>query len=261
MVAMTTMVGKTVGTTVRRCARVTTTTTTTTTVAGGVSARPRAVVTSSTFVVARGRGARGRSVGRVAALGPGGGKSQSIDDLLAEGRSLYERGERMQGYKLFEKALSEDARGTSTETRAELLYCAMCCNAAFGDVETAKMYLREMQMFGLDFEYAMQDSGLMKMESSALMKNQLKKFAAGEGKSFGTVQREQYERDKAAAAPLPPTNVRGLADLEISSDTDESVEAIVKRVGALVALSIVGFVALFKGGMSIMEPGSLPFGF
>jgi hypothetical protein len=50
-----------------------------------------------------------------------------------------------------------------------------------------------------------------------------------------------------------------LRDLEISSDTDESVEAIVKRVGILIVLSAVGFVALFKGGMGIMEPGSLPF--
>ena len=100
---------------------------------------------------------------------------------------------------------------------------------------------------------------MMRMESSALMKNQLKKFAAGEGKSFGTVQREQYERDKANAAPTPATSVSGLRDLEISSDTDESVEAIVKRVGILIVLSAVGFVALFKGGMGIMEPGSLPF--
>ena len=167
----------------------------------------------------------------------------------------------MKGYKVFERAIARDDGKMSRETRAELMYCAMCCVAAFGDVETAKMYLREMQMYGLDFEYALSDRGLMKMESSALMRNQLKKFAAGEGKSFGTVQREQYERDKAAAAPLPPTNVRGLADLEISSDTDESVDAIVKRVAALLALSAVGFVALFKGGMSIMEPGSLPFGF
>jgi hypothetical protein len=135
----------------------------------------------------------------------------------------------------------------------------MCCSAAFGDVESAKMYLREMQACGLDFETAIADPTMMRMESSALMKNQLKKFAAGEGKSFGTVQREQYERDKANAAPTPATSVSGLRDLEISSDTDESVEAIVKRVGILIVLSAVGFVALFKGGMGIMEPGSLPF--
>jgi hypothetical protein len=168
----------------------------------------------------------------------------------------------MNGYKMFERAL--DMPVSSMETRAELCYCAMCCNAAFGDVETAKMWLREMQAYGLDFEDSLVDGSLMRMESSALMKNQLKKFAAGEGKSSGTVQREAYERDKAAQAAAgivgPATTVRGLADLEISSDTDESVEAIIKRVGLLLVLSVAGFAALFTGGMSIMEPGSLPFG-
>jgi len=179
-------------------------------------------------------------------------------DALRDGRARYEAGDRMNGLKAFERALESDER-MSLETRRELCYCAMCCSAAFGDVESAKMYLREMQARGLDFETAIADPTMMRMESSALMKNQLKKFAAGEGKSFGTVQREQYERDKANAAPTPATSVSGLRDLEISSDTDESVEAIVKRVGILIVLSAVGFVALFKGGMGIMEPGSLPF--
>ena len=63
------------------------------------------------------------------------------------------------------------------------------------------MYLREMQAFGLDFEMAIADPRLMKMESSALMKNQLKKFAAGE-EIVRTVQRERYERDQAAKGPV-----------------------------------------------------------
>jgi len=188
------------------------------------------------------------------------GSGSAADELLRRGRATYEAGERMNGYKMFEKALGMD--DASLETRRELCYCAMCCNAAFGDVETAKMYLREMQAYGLDFEDALVSGGRMKMESSALMKNQLKKFAAGEGKSFGTVQREAYERDKAASAPAtPPTSVRGLADLDISSDTDESVEAIVKRVGLLLVVSAAGFAALFAGGMGIMQPGTLPFGY
>ena len=197
--------------------------------------------------------ARARAARRVAVTA-----TSTAADALRDGRARYEAGDRMNGLKAFERALeSED--GMSLETRRELCYCAMCCSAAFGDVESAKMYLREMQACGLDFETAIADPTMMRMESSALMKNQLKKFAAGEGKSFGTVQREQYERDKANAAPTPATSVSGLRDLEISSDTDESVEAIVKRVGILIVLSAVGFVALFKGGMGIMEPGSLPF--
>ena len=58
---------------------------------------------------------------------------------------------------------------------------------------------------------------------------------------------------------MAPTSVKGLRDLDISSDTDESVEAIVGRVAALIALAVVGFAALFAAGMQVMEPGSLPF--
>ena len=191
----------------------------------------------------------------------GNGGARDAESMLVEGRAMYERGERMNGFKTFERALDGGGDGTMTAaTRRELCYCAMCCSAAFGDVEAAKMYLREMQAFGLDFEMAIADPRLMKMESSALMKNQLKKFAAGEGRSFGTVQRERYERDQAAKGPGPaPTSVKGLRDLDISSDTDESVEAIVGRVAALIALAVVGFAALFAAGMQVMEPGSLPF--
>lgn len=75
------------------------------------------------------------------------------DALLAEGKALYASGERMQGYKTFEKALRVD--DIRLETRQELLYCCMCCNAAFGDVETAKQYLRDMNLAGLSFDVAM----------------------------------------------------------------------------------------------------------
>lgn len=221
----------------------------------------RAVVSNA--VVRRGEGRRSsrtmttRARRGVVVMARGGGDAAS---MLADGRAMYERGERMNGFKTFERALDGGDGTMTAETRRELCYCAMCCSAAFGDVETAKMYLREMQAYGLDFEMAIADPRLMKMESSALMKNQLKKFAAGEGKSFGTVQRERYERDQAAKGPGPaPTSVKGLRDLDISSDTDESVEAIVGRVAALIALSVVGFAALFAAGMQVMEPGSLPF--
>ena len=180
--------------------------------------------------------------------------------LLRDGVAAYERGARMDGYKLFEKALARD--DLTLEERRELNYCAMCCVAAFGDVEAAKMYLREMEACGLRFDDAMADPGRMRMESSALMRNQLKKFAAGEARSVGAVRKEQFERERANAggAPSPSTSsVSGLRDLDISSDTDESIEAIVKRVGILIALSIVGFAALFSAGMGIMQPGSLPF--
>ena len=106
-----------------------------------------------------------------------------------------------------------------------------------------------MQAFGLDFEMAIADPRLMKMESSALMKNQLKKFAAGEGRSLGAVRSGRGRgRDQAAERTGSGADEReGLRDLDISSDTDESVEAIVGRVAALIALAVVGFAALLSG--------------
>jgi len=163
----------------------------------------------------------------------------------------------MDGYKMFEKALARD--DLTLEERRELNYCAMCCVAAFGDVEAAKMYMREMEACGLRFDDALADPGRMRMETSALMRNQLKKFAAGEARSVGAVRKEQFERERANEGATSTSSVSGLRDLDISSDTDESIEAIVKRVGILIALSIVGFAALFNAGMGIMQPGSLPF--
>ena len=97
--------------------------------------------------------------------------------LLAEGKAKYLDGERMQGYKQFEKALRADDIGL--ETRQELLYCCMCCCAAFGDVETAKQHMRDMNLAGMPFDVALLKDEYMPMEAGAQMKNQLKKFAAG----------------------------------------------------------------------------------
>ena len=86
------------------------------------------------------------------------------ETLLDESRGLYEQGERMQGYKKLEQAmkLDEDA---SLPVRREIRYQAMCCVAAFGDVEMAKQYLREMELLGLPYDVAINDPSLMRMES------------------------------------------------------------------------------------------------
>jgi len=183
------------------------------------------------------------------------------DALLQEGKALYASGERMQGYKTFEKALRSD--NIRLETRQELLYSCMCCNAAFGDVETAKQYLRDMNIAGLKFEVAMLDSNLMSMEASAQMKNQLKKFAAGELKSQGTVQREIFESQRAATEG-GSVGARGaqkpqrmgdmdLMNLDIAGDTSAEVGAIATRVVGLVVLSIVGFIGLFQLGLQFLR--------
>ena len=184
------------------------------------------------------------------------GGGHPAETLLDESRGLYEQGERMQGYKKLEQAmkLDEDA---SLPVRREIRYQAMCCVAAFGDVEMAKQYLREMELLGLPYDVAINDPSLMRMESSALMRNQLKKFASGSEKSFGTVQREVYERTKKTLPGGPggdaPIVNKGLMELEIDDNTDASVGGIAKRVGGVVLASIGGFALLFFAGLKLIQ--------
>ena len=192
----------------------------------------------------------------VRAMPPPSSSGHPAETLLDESRGLYEQGERMQGYKKLEQAmkLDEDA---SLPVRREIRYQAMCCVAAFGDVEMAKQYLREMELLGLPYDVAINDPSLMRMESSALMRNQLKKYASGSEKSFGTVQREVYERTKKTLPGGPggdaPIVNKGLMELEIDDNTDASVGGIAKRVGGVVLASIGGFALLFFAGLKLIQ--------
>lgn len=99
------------------------------------------------------------------------------------------------------------------------------------------------------------------MESSAQLRNQLKKFAAGELKSQGTVQREIFESTRVseggsvgAPGAQKPQKMgdMDLMNLDISGDTSAEVGAIATRVVGLVVLSIVGFVGLFQAGLQFL---------
>lgn len=184
--------------------------------------------------------------------------------LLTEGKQLYAAGERMQGYKLFEKALRCDDALLQLATRQELLYSCMCCNAAFGDVETAKQFLRDMNIAGLSFDMAMSNPNFMSLEAGAQMRNQLIKFASGEMKSQGTVQREIFEKSRnASPGGSVGANTAGqkpqrmgdmdLMNLDIAGDTSAEAGDIAKRVVGLAVLSIVGFIALFQGGLVLLR--------
>ena len=165
----------------------------------------------------------------------------------------------MQGYKTFEKALR--AEDIPLEVRQELLYCCMCCCAAFGDVETAKQHMRDMNLAGMPFDVAMLKEEYMPMEAGAQMKNQLKKFAAGELKSQGTVQREIFERQREASGMTPAggggQKPQRMGDMDLMNldlnDTSAEVGDIAKRVGGLVVLSIVGFIGLFQAGLTLLR--------
>ena len=210
------------------------------------------------------RRAGSRRAARVSALF---GPPPDPEALLAEGKALYASGERMQGFKKFERALRAEPDRLALATRQELLYSCMCCNAAFGDVETAKQYLRDMNIAGLPFDVALATDGFMPLESSAQMRNQLVKFASGEMKSQGTVQREIFERDRGQRAGAPGGSVGAgpggqkpqrmgdmdLMNLDISGDTSAEVGDIAKRVVGLALLSVLGFVGLFKFGLQFLN--------
>ena len=222
---------------------------------------------SRAFLAPRGRVAGRESLRATALFGP----PPDPDALLQEGKALYASGERMQGYKTFEKALRADDASLALPTRQELLYSCMCCNAAFGDVETAKQFLRDMMIAGMPFDEAMAYGGsgkFMMLESSAQMRNQLIKFASGEMKSQGTVQREIFEKTRAetgtgslggsvGANPIGQKPQRmgdmDLMNLDIAGDTSAEAKDIAKRVVGLIVLSVVGFIGLFQVGLQFLR--------
>ena len=184
--------------------------------------------------------------------------------LLQEGKQFYALGERMPALKLFEAAL-RDETPVPPALRAELLYCAGCCHAAFGDIELAWMHLREAQELGLPYAKWDSEPGLMRMEASPQMRIQLRKYAEGKIKSSGSYAREQFEKKRAASSAGSTKAVGSgggapgsasayaLKDLEVAPDTDEDFVAIGKRVGVLLLVAAGGGIALFVGGLSSLR--------
>ena len=186
--------------------------------------------------------------------------------LLDEGKQFYALGERMAALKLFEEALRSDEQLVLPPLlRRELRYSAGCCHAAFGDIELAWMNLREAVELGLPYASWETEPGLMRMEASAQMRIQLRKYAEGKIKSSGSYAREQFnEKKRAAAAALGEGAAReepgakktaaqyAFQDLEVASDTDESFVAIAKRVGLLLLVAGGGGVLLYLGGLGTL---------
>jgi|TARA_B110000305_G_scaffold190529_1_gene212928 hypothetical protein len=89
------------------------------------------------------------------------------------------------------------------------------------------------------------------------------KFASGEMKSQGTVQREIFEKKRAAPGGSVGSNSAGqkpqrmgdmdLMNLDIAGDTSAEAGDIAKRVGGLVVASILGFILLFEGGLTLLR--------
>ena len=121
--------------------------------------------------------------------------------------------------------------------------------------------MRDMNLAGMPFDVAMLKEEYMPMEAGA-DEELLKKFAAGELKSQGTVQREIFERQREASGMTPAggggQKPQRMGDMDLMNldlnDTSAEVRGdIAKRVGGLVVLSIVGFIGLFQAGLTLLR--------
>eukprot|EP00803_Ostreobium_quekettii_P009707 evm.model.scf_2298.1 EVM.evm.TU.scf_2298.1 scf_2298:2794-9079(+) len=178
-------------------------------------------------------------------------------DIIRRGRQKYASGDRMGALDLFEEATTKEP---TTQQLQEARYCATCVHASFGDVELAKMMLRDAVDAGLDFEAALVDPEMVKMETSTQVLVQLRKFCAAlsdaksEGKSFA---------DKAKPAPpstvtmtMKPSPGEDIGDL-LSTDIkgiDASFSGAVKRIAILLAVCIGGYILLFNLGLRYAFP-------
>jgi hypothetical protein len=82
---------------------------------------------------------------------------------------------------------------------------------------------------GLDYNSIDQDPQLLRMEAAPQVRIQLRKYADGRIKSSGVFARQQFEASREASrsatsgAPPKRAGVPSLKDLEVSSDTDDSI--------------------------------------
>ena len=112
--------------------------------------------------------------------------------------------------------LDDDA---SLPVRREIRYQAMCCVAAFGDVEMAKQYLREMELLGLPYDVAINDPSLMQDGIVGVDAKPVEEVRVRKREEFRDgAKREVYERTKTLpggpGGDAPIVN-KGLMELEI----------------------------------------------
>ena len=159
----------------------------------------------------------------------------------------------------FQKAAAIAVESDSPGERRAAKFNEMCCHASFGDVEVAQLCLRDALEAGLDFEAALKDPGLVRLESSAQVRIQLRKFSEGKLVSRRTLQVRAMEEKKVREGNLPvreglsglQLDMNGLEDGQASDQ--EVVLGIVKRVALLILASVVSFAVLFYGGYQFLN--------
>eukprot|EP00887_Chlorella_sp_A99_P004748 scaffold4.g4748.t1 len=182
--------------------------------------------------------------------------SAQAEKLLSEGQAKYAAGERVAALGLFEKALNESP---TPEQRLAAQFNAACVHACYGDVELAQISLKDAMFGGLDIAQALagEQPGLVRMQASAQVLNQLRRFA-------DQVQRNIATNQVAAAVPQPgmgaaPASAASGRGKLLGSDISEALQTdvvgidssllgMVRRVAVLLlALSGLGAVLFFLG--------------
>lgn len=188
--------------------------------------------------------------------------------MLAAGRDKYDNGDKMGALKLFEAALSKDP---TPFQKQDALYGATCVHASFGDLEIAKLPLRDAVQSGLDFDAALNDPSRIRLVTSQQVLIQLRKFAdAARRQALSKGDSLTLPREVVAAAAARPISRRGsvgpssakalltedMGDVLQTdiNDMDSSVWGIVRRVALLLLTLVGGGIALFYLGLEYAFP-------
>jgi len=188
--------------------------------------------------------------------------SSEARELLEAGRQKYDRGDRMGAVNIWEKALSMNP---SVRERQVLLYSSTCVHASFGDAELAQVTLRDAIAAGLDFEQAMQDPELPRLQASQQVIIQLRKFAQTvAARQLKAASERQAAPRMAVSQPAASSSPRmtlgsDLSDMLSTEMTgiDTSVLGVVKRVAGLLAAMAGLGVLLFYVGLKYAFPNGI----
>ncbi|CAG9467882.1 unnamed protein product [Pedinophyceae sp. YPF-701] len=199
---------------------------------------------------------------------------------LDEGRKLFDAGDRMGAIRMYDEVIEA---GPTPEQVQEALYSATCCHASFGDIELAKMTLRDAVAAGLDFEAAVKNEEWVPLIASTQCKIQLRNFSkavakqtrAGAGpatdeqkamqKSQGITPKRQapaykpsLSGDASLQDRLRDANERGdvseLLATDMGEGLDTSLGAIARRVAILLLVLTVSGVVMWYAGLALLFP-------
>ncbi|MEW5302450.1 MAG: hypothetical protein WDW36_005235 [Sanguina aurantia] len=174
------------------------------------------------------------------------------------GKERYAAKDLMPALKHFEDVLSADP---TTKQKQASWFGATAVHASFGDVELAQITLRAGIQEGLDYAQALNDPGMLKINTSTQVMIQLRKF-----NEASLAARDIRALNPKAASPgsRPISRNAEKQDMDLASligsaksdeaEVDTSVPAIIKRVFLLLLLGVVGGTVLFFLGLEYAFP-------